>query len=299
MCSEDDRTKKKKDDKSDKNNQHCDMITTFYCAFIVLEAVLTALIAANVKTIGDNSLVLAFIGILATFVVISNYVQILEIKKSCDRKIEKFKTAWDIDYNELKSALEKERQEMQKLIKSQNTENIVDVKKIKYQVEKENDPEKVSDLLKQLLVYEHLSDYDLRSEILAVLDAAMHIGAGHENVLFNIQYVIESITPNNEKDNPIIADAYMFIYELMDQTLIFKNLNTFAISTIIFKRIVHLGGNIKEAKQDLQQLQTKFKNPLYKKAINSTIEHLNNNSRDIPDFDKDVYDEIEKCKNDE
>lgn len=87
MCSEDDRTKKKKDDKSDKNNQRCDMITAFYCAFIVLEAVLTAVIAANVKTIGDKSLVLAFMGVLATFVVISNYAQLLEVKHKTNGRL--------------------------------------------------------------------------------------------------------------------------------------------------------------------------------------------------------------------
>lgn len=68
---------------SKKNN--CDCITSLFAGFVI---VAICFIVGKIDGLGNTSIVLAFIGILATFVVISNYAQMLEIRNKTKDDIE-------------------------------------------------------------------------------------------------------------------------------------------------------------------------------------------------------------------
>lgn len=70
-------------------NQNWMIKTVFVLTVAIFIVLILGLLIPCLK-INLNDAAVAVAGVLATFVVISNYVQILEIKKSCDRKIEEF-----------------------------------------------------------------------------------------------------------------------------------------------------------------------------------------------------------------
>ena len=71
---------------SKKNN--CDCITSLFAGFVIVAIVAICFIVEKIDGLGNTSIVLAFIGILATFVVISNYAQMLEIRNKTKDDIE-------------------------------------------------------------------------------------------------------------------------------------------------------------------------------------------------------------------
>ncbi len=70
------------------NNNKYDCITSLFAGFVIVAIVAICFIVEKIDGLGNTSIVLAFIGILATFVVISNYAQMLEIRNKTKDDIE-------------------------------------------------------------------------------------------------------------------------------------------------------------------------------------------------------------------
>lgn len=66
-------------------------ITKLYAIFIIIASVAVITVAFRMDSIGNNATVLSLIGIIATFVVISNYTQIVDVKTEIDNKIGNYK----------------------------------------------------------------------------------------------------------------------------------------------------------------------------------------------------------------
>lgn len=80
-----------------KNIKNWDLITILYAVFIFIAIIAILVIMCKIESLGKTSTVLAFIGILAAFVIISNYAQLLEVKHDTDERVknleENFKKA--------------------------------------------------------------------------------------------------------------------------------------------------------------------------------------------------------------
>lgn len=91
MCDNDKITEKAKDNKEvETTNMNPWVCGTIIIAIIAVICCLIGCFMPKFTFPNADNIVITFLGALATFVVVSNYVQILEIKKSCDRKIEEF-----------------------------------------------------------------------------------------------------------------------------------------------------------------------------------------------------------------
>ncbi|MBO7469717.1 MAG: hypothetical protein J6T81_06265 [Bacteroidales bacterium] len=248
MCSEDDRTKKKKDDKSDKNNQHCDMITAFYCAFIVLEAVLTAVIAINVKSIGDNSLVLAFIGILATFVVISNYAQMLEIRHRAEKEIDKIK----YEVSEINKKLKLEESVNNRLTSLFFTDlNIIEQK-----VNNTKNEEERLFLLDKLFVYKDADDEQIKTKVSRILYGCILDSNISEKIAEKIYNISSIYMPMQNRDNMILVNMYLIGYGML-AVAIENNPKVAEYGYLIIKRYTIITNDIKTVRDDLSSLKEK------------------------------------------
>lgn len=91
--------------KSEKSNSDC--ITCLYAGFVIVAIVAICIIATNIKSLGNTSIVLAFIGILVAFVVISNYAQMVEIRKRTEDDINSRKRDLDIMNKKIDAILKK------------------------------------------------------------------------------------------------------------------------------------------------------------------------------------------------
>ncbi|MDR1760977.1 MAG: hypothetical protein LBR55_00860 [Bacteroidales bacterium] len=83
------------------------LIKSYYFLIGVIIILLLTIIALHIEclAINDSSIILAFVGILATFVVISNYTQVKDIERKFENKTESFdKKIKEIDTNILNIA---------------------------------------------------------------------------------------------------------------------------------------------------------------------------------------------------
>lgn len=290
MCSEDDRTKKKKDDKSDKNNEHCDMITAFYCAFIVLESALTAIIAANVKTIGDNSLVLAFIGILATFVVISNYAQMLEVRHSTKDDVEKM--------NKRIEDINKNLQLMDRIYRDITSSYIVELNKIHQTVQNPTDENEAVSELNKLLAYTDYDSVEVKLKIIEILNNIHGSCLKYERVAEKWWELADALTPYNNKESNILGDVNLSGYELAQHALINKRPDIVLYGFYIIKKIARITKDYKAAEDELKSLSNNNDgDDLITPFINTLIKDLRNINMDNPIFDQNIQKWIVKCKN--
>lgn len=69
-------------------NKKCDCITTLYVCFVIIAVVAIIIMVASIGSLGDTTKVMGLVGILAAFVVISNYAQMVEIKNDTKRKLD-------------------------------------------------------------------------------------------------------------------------------------------------------------------------------------------------------------------
>lgn len=77
-------------------NKKCDCITTLYACFVIIAVVAIIIMVASIGSLGDTPKVMGLVGILATFVVISNYAQMVEIRNQTNRKLDEVKNKLDL-----------------------------------------------------------------------------------------------------------------------------------------------------------------------------------------------------------
>lgn len=68
-------------------NKKCDCITTLYIMFVIIATVMMVFMVTNIEGWGDTTKVLGFFGIIAAFVVVSNYAQMVEVRNQTDKRI--------------------------------------------------------------------------------------------------------------------------------------------------------------------------------------------------------------------
>lgn len=71
----------------EKQNEKCDCITTLYIMFVIIATVMMVFMVTNIEGWGDTTKVLGFFGIIAAFVVVSNYAQMVEVRNQTDKRI--------------------------------------------------------------------------------------------------------------------------------------------------------------------------------------------------------------------
>lgn len=93
-------------DKRNKNKK-CDCITTLYACFVIIAVVAIIIMVASIGSLGDTTKVMGVVGILATFVVISNYAQMVEIRKKTEDDIRSREKEMDIMNKKINAMLKK------------------------------------------------------------------------------------------------------------------------------------------------------------------------------------------------
>jgi hypothetical protein len=68
-------------------NEKCDCITILYIMFVIIATVAVIIMVASINNLGDTPKVMGLVGILAAFVVISNYAQMVEVRNQTDKRI--------------------------------------------------------------------------------------------------------------------------------------------------------------------------------------------------------------------
>ena len=68
-------------------NEKCDCITILYIMFVIIATVAVIIMVASINNLGDTPKVMGLVGILAAFVVISNFAQMVEIRNQTDKRI--------------------------------------------------------------------------------------------------------------------------------------------------------------------------------------------------------------------
>lgn len=77
-------------------NEKCDCITILYIMFVIIATVAVIIMVASINNLGDTPKVMGLVGILAAFVVISNYAQMVEIRNETNRKLDEVRTKLDM-----------------------------------------------------------------------------------------------------------------------------------------------------------------------------------------------------------
>lgn len=68
-------------------NEKCDCITILYIMFVIIATVAVIIMVASINNLGDTPKVMGLVGILAAFVVISNYAQMVEVRNQTNERI--------------------------------------------------------------------------------------------------------------------------------------------------------------------------------------------------------------------
>lgn len=79
----------------------CDCITVLFIMFVIIATVAIIIMVANIDGWGNTTKVSGLIGILATFVVVSNYAQMVEIRNQTDKRIKELEDKLEYLNNKL------------------------------------------------------------------------------------------------------------------------------------------------------------------------------------------------------
>lgn len=251
--------------KSEKDNS--DYITCLYAGFIIVATVVICIIATNINSLGNTDKVLALIGILATFVVISNYAQLVEIRNKTDEKMDQMKNELD--------ELHKKLDQFENLSERIESNFIVDINRVGLAVSKAETDERIIELLEELTVYRDLNDSAIRWKIIEVLNSIRDKSAKSETIASEVMSIGFSLAPMGEKNNEVLTDVLMTGYYLIEDALTIDEPKNGLYGFEIVKWVLKITKNYDETIKDLQQLKTNFPEMLKKKYLDALIEDLN------------------------
>lgn len=252
--------------KRNENNKR-DCITTLYACFVIIAVVAIIIMVASIDSLGDTTKVMGLVGILATFVVISNYAQMVEIRNKTDEKMDWMK-------NELDD-LHKQLDQFENLSERIESNYIVDINRVKLAISKTETDERIIELLNELTVYRDLNASAIRWKIIEVLNSIHDKSAKSEAIASEVMSIGFSLAPMGEKNNEVLADVLMTGYYLIEDALKNDEPKNGLYGFEIVKWVLMITKNYDETIKDLQQLKTKFPEMLKKKYLDALIEDLN------------------------
>lgn len=258
------------------------------------------------KYIDANNIVITFLGILATFVVISNFSQVADIRNNTENELERMREMMKDSRNKVDKELDKMKEELHETsTKLSEMDNIsqriisnlfVDINRIRLEIENEktNEYETVL-LLNKLFAYEGVDDDEIRGRIVDVLNSAIHKAAESSKVAAAVFDIASMISPMHDKTNNSLGSLFVIGYEIIDIALLKNNPKSSEYGFSMTKWITRIDNNyLKEGKNNLYSLKSKFKEEVKVKFIETLIKDLDNNSMCWPVFDKDVQEWIDK-----
>lgn len=248
-------------------NEKCDCITILYIMFVIIATVAVIIMVASINNLGDTPKVMGLVGILAAFVVISNYAQMVEIRNKTDEKMDQMKNELD--------ELHKKLDQFENLSERIESNFIVDINRVGLAVSKAETDERIIELLEELTVYRDLNDSAIRWKIIEVLNSIHNKSAKSETIASEVMSIGFSLAPMGEKNNEVLTDVLMIGYYLIEDALIIDEPKNGLYGFEIVKWVLKITKNYDETIKDLQQLKTKFPEMLKKKYLDALIEDLN------------------------
>lgn len=244
----------------------------------------------------DNAnLVITFLGILATFVVVSNFSQVSEIRNNTEKDLEKMRKKMDENQKDTEKKLSDMRKDLDAAndqleqinkISAKITSNLlVDINKIWLAISKEQSEEKKAELLDELTVYADTNDPEIRAKIVEVLNGVLNEAAGSERIAQTVFFVADTISPCGDKENDSLESLSLMGYELIYMALCINKPKNGLYGFEIMKKVLKITKNTKEAKEDLEQLKTKFSEEIKRKYLDALIKDLNPIVMGLPVFD--------------
>lgn len=280
---------------SDKNNNgitkqkrcHRDWITILYIIFIVAAIVSISVITYKIDSLGATSIVIAFIGILTAFVIMSNYAQLLEVKRVTENELSRMSKNIDDIYDNLKL--------MDTIYKDITSSYIVELNKIKQSIQDSVSEQEINSYLNKVLSYTEFDNNDVKYKIIEILNIAKKEALNHESITYIIREIADSLTPYNNEVNDVLWALNVFSYNFVENA-IDKNRPDLALDLYyIIKKIARITKDYTTPENDLKHLSSKnVKNEMLTRYLNTLIGDLRNNHMDYPCFDKDVQDYIDK-----
>ena len=271
-------------------NEKCDCITTLYACFVIIAVVAIIIMVASISGLGDTSKVLSLVGILATFVVISNYAQMVEMRKDTEKRMIDMGEQWKEAHKDLDEKIDR----VEQIMKKSNSNVIADIKKIKYQLAEENDEGKIVELLNSLLVYEDTEDDTVRISICEALGNILGKAAFSRDIASASQNVAFSVLPMDNPYNEAIGYAQWFGKELFHYALSNKKLMNGFYGYVIMKRISMITNNSGDLISELNYQRNRFPDDAVTLSyLGTLLNDVNKRRFDLPVFGKEVQDWID------
>ena len=237
----------------------------------------------------EDNIVITFLGALASFVVISNYAQMVEVRNTTNRELDKMRDELGVLYKRL---------EQFKDLSSKTEESfMVDINRIKLAVANESSYAKIVELLDELNVYEDISSPAIRKKIVEVLAVICDKAAQSGEVSDKVMDIAFMLAPMDEKENEVLVDIFRVGYDLIEKALHFSKPKNGAYGFTIMKLVAKITKDATEAKDYLNSLKNKFKDDLKIRYIDTFIKDLDNSNLSWPRFDKDVQEWFDKNGN--
>jgi len=256
--------------------------------------------------LNSDNIVITFLGILATFVVISNFSQVADIRNNTENELERMRKMMVDSKNEVGKELDKMKEELNETnIKLSERDNIsqriissfvVDINRIRLKIENEktNQDETVL-LLNELMAYEGVDDDEIRGRIIEVLNSAINKATESSKVAAAVFDIASMISPMHNKTNNSLGSLFVIGYEIIEIALLKNNPKSSEYGFSMTKWITRIDNKyLKEGKTNLYSLKSNFKEGIKVKFIETLIKDLDNNSMCWPVFDKDVQEWIDK-----
>ncbi len=289
----------KEESKQDKNNKINNNALISITLIIMVMAILACVIGMfcpRYSCQSTDNIVITFVGILATFVVVSNYAQVIEIRNDLNKKVDKIIKEMD-DTQEKMKKIENIINDLDDHVIIKHV--LVKIKTIGLKLSKEKDQGKREGLLERLRIYAGFKNINVRSEIYSIVYDNIFIIKSYRE-FFYIDSVIEELSPMGDKHNDLLPSINELGYCFLKFNL-YKNLYAAWLGFSIMKRV----GLIKNDEKDeaigylstLSKTLKKKEEKIITSFLDTLIKDLDNSDLSIPIFEKEVNDKFNEDEN--
>ena len=269
---------------------HMDWITILYIIFILAAIVSISVITCKINSLGATSIVIAFIGILTAFVIMSNYAQLLEVKRVTENELSRMSQSIDDIYDNLKM--------MDTIYNDITSSYIVEINKIKQSIQDSVSEQEINSYLNKTLSYTEFDNNNVKYKIIEILRIAKKEALKHESITYMIREIADALIPYNYKNNEILGTLHLFSYEFIEDAVDKNRLDLALDLYYVMKKIARITKDYTTPKNNLEHLVSKnSKNEIYKRYLDTLLGDLMNNHMDYPYFDKDIQDYIDQNNN--
>jgi hypothetical protein len=255
--------------------------------------------------ITETSIVLVFVGILATFVVVSNYAQVQEIRKEYDKKI--------IELQSQIKITESKNEEIDIIKRDIFT---VELTKLQDEYSSATTKEERWKIMNKLHVFRHVVSFDLKLEIFDVIEnfIAIERASLDYNFTYNILELSYLFMPNiSYRKNELCTIGKRILnisYDITYNVFVHSKKIAPAENSLLLVSWLNadIPDNIPEMKKEINNFFENIRRVLdrpsrdfldAKKMIQAFQDNLTNKNRLLPIVDANLLDRIEKEKKEE